>query len=1609
MHQFSKIVSVVIVFSFLFSSLDPNYLMANYLRPPDNKSSGLKSLVSRVMEGKYHPLIAAKEAGSFKENILGPLAILELQNFIKGQGLKIDQKNVKYTVISKGESNIGLAIKSKDKNLFFTLPNVKAKEIWDYLQMTTSISEKKEMTYEELPEGGRIEEPGSSEYNKTGDWGKNRPEINFDLCTNCKRCVMVCPDEGMVMDSEGKILGVDKEYCKSCALCAEECLAKPQKAIKMVDKAKLAPRQVEVSSALIGKHIEVIGKEVELVKELLREKGEILPSLDNDILQIEFKPEIAGQPALLATFIKKGKGWSLIVQPKKTVLVYGLNVENDHLAQELRSAGYEVIRETDEQKLTELLNSSNIGLVVSARNIELKKRREIFNNYGLLSISPDRFVDSGDRVLDNVLTKFITAEKEEKFFAPGHRMCSGCAAPIITKNIMELAVKSGIEPIVGLATGCLEVSTTIFPQTTWKGSAIHVAFENLGAVLSGLDLAIKAGRKTGRITKNLMPIGFGGDGSGYDIGLQAESGWLERGHAGLLVIYDNGAYMNTGVQRSGATPFAALTTTTPAGKEEQRKNLMEIVKAHGKNVYVATVSPSHLPDFNRKVKKALEHAKKGPAVIIAYSSCPPGQRISSEQALKIAGLAVDTDVWPLYEYEDGFLKITYQPKEKKTIIDWLKVQGRFKHLFGKEGEIKKEFLNLVQQYQEYIEDWQTEIKDQDTLTRQKENLAIEIIKKIKGIEKPDEKLVRLLLPKINVELLDLYKGGKIEEILTKTQFWLSEIERRIAEEQPKKMPVKKEVKSKKIPFSINRANAIHNIKQLKGNTVGVVWFGRGGQGAVTTAEIFSESAKVLGFFSEAFPQFGPERTGAPVKAFNKIKGGKIREHSALTQLDISVVLDVSLMKSNDYLNGLRGDGVVIVNTKLTPQELRDQYKIKGRKIYTVDASGISPKFINTPMLGALLKSLNHFGLKLEVNELMAYVEGRFAYRYGEGLGKDNREIVEKAFSETNEEEAAIGWRAGAETPSITENEIEKILKALEGEVWSGNEAAAYAIKGLNPAVASMYPITPSTKVAEMISEFAAKGEIDTEITPTDSEHTAISVCVAAAQSGVGLVVDVTSSQGLVIKQEIMPIAAMTRSPILMIVASRAISGNINIHGDVSDVMFSKDAAGWITLFARNPQEAYDKTIIGGALALKMRLPVMVVYMGFETSHTKSLVSALTEEEIKKVVGEANLRPNLLEDKITVGPLDLQDYYLEHRVGLSEVISGSAVKIKELFEDFEKISGRKYQPISGYKLEDAELVLVSLAFSTAETAEETVDELRAGGIKAGLLNIEAFRPFPAEAIAEALKGKKVAAVLDRSDSLGGQTGPLFTEITTALEGLNTLERPLLIDYVMGLGGRDINTKDISELYEDMLLIESMKFKDENNLGFVAEIISESVILQRMIGKLVNIHLERLIRHNLLSMNKEAIVKEMSEYKTELIGCLQNMNYIKFLGLRSYRGVREEYKETATKRELLKILELERARRSLEKADNDGKRHDNLIKKFFANLDSSANLTKLVSITAGLMFIAGAMFNPELRNNLLQILGLAGSGAIGMFVYKKEGLERGIFTNKNLFNKLSFISL
>ncbi|HOK70751.1 MAG TPA: pyruvate ferredoxin oxidoreductase [Bacillota bacterium] len=369
---------------------------------------------------------------------------------------------------------------------------------------------------------------------------------------------------------------------------------------------------------------------------------------------------------------------------------------------------------------------------------------------------------------------------------------------------------------------------------------------------------------------------------------------------------------------------------------------------------------------------------------------------------------------------------------------------------------------------------------------------------------------------------------------------------------------------------------------------------------------------------------------------------------------------------------------------------------------------------------------------------------------------------------------------------------------------TGNEAVAEAMRQINPDVVAAYPITPQTEIVQIFSSFVANGKVDTEFVTVESEHSAMSATVGASAAG-ARAMTATSANGLAFMWEVVYIAAAMRLPIVMPVVNRALSGPLNIHCDHSDTMGARDS-GWIQIFSENAQEAYDNTIQALRIAenSNVLLPVMVTMDGFIISHAMEVMEILEDEKVREFIGEYVPENPLLDvdNPVTIGPIDLQDWNFEHKRQQAEAMRNAKPVILEVAKDYAKLTGREYGLFEEYRMEDAEVAVVVLG-STAGTAKAVVDELRADGVRAGLLKIRVFRPFPAEEIAEALKDVKAVAVMDRSDSFNAVGGPVFGDVRSALYDVEN--GPRIVDYIYGIGGRDVTPVHIRTVYADLAKI------------------------------------------------------------------------------------------------------------------------------------------------------------------------------------------------------------
>ncbi|MCQ2749601.1 MAG: pyruvate ferredoxin oxidoreductase [Clostridia bacterium] len=366
---------------------------------------------------------------------------------------------------------------------------------------------------------------------------------------------------------------------------------------------------------------------------------------------------------------------------------------------------------------------------------------------------------------------------------------------------------------------------------------------------------------------------------------------------------------------------------------------------------------------------------------------------------------------------------------------------------------------------------------------------------------------------------------------------------------------------------------------------------------------------------------------------------------------------------------------------------------------------------------------------------------------------------------------------------------------------SGNEAVATAMRQINPDVVAAFPITPSTEVPQYFSSFVNNGKVTTEFIPVESEHSAMSACIGASAAG-ARAMTATSSNGMSLMWEMLYIAAGARLPIVLNLINRAVSAPLNIHNDHSDSMGARDA-GWIQLYAESNQEAYDNMLMCNRIAEdpSVMLPIMNCQDGFITSHGIEAIDLVDDEDVKKFVGEYNPESYLLKDgePMASGPLSLPTHTFEQKRSQAEAMKRAAKVIEKVTKEFGDMTGRYYGNIECYNMGDAERAVV-LINSTAGTAKYVCDRLREKGEKVGVVKIRVFRPFPLDDIVTALRTCKAVAVLDKTDSCNGAGGPLFTEVRSAL--YNEIVKPDIVNYIYGIGGRDVKTSDIEKVFEDL---------------------------------------------------------------------------------------------------------------------------------------------------------------------------------------------------------------
>ncbi len=380
---------------------------------------------------------------------------------------------------------------------------------------------------------------------------------------------------------------------------------------------------------------------------------------------------------------------------------------------------------------------------------------------------------------------------------------------------------------------------------------------------------------------------------------------------------------------------------------------------------------------------------------------------------------------------------------------------------------------------------------------------------------------------------------------------------------------------------------------------------------------------------------------------------------------------------------------------------------------------------------------------------------------------------------------------------------------------TGNEAMAEAMRQINPDVVAAYPITPATEIVQLFSKFVNDGLVDTEFVPVESEHSACSACVGASASGVRVMTS-TSSQGLALMHEILFIAAGLRLPIAICLVNRSLSRPINIHCDHSDTMASRDA-GWLQIYTENAQEAYDTTIQIVKIAEQALLPGIVSTDAFIISHGMERVELIDDKEVPKFLGERKLNYSLLDvdNPITLGPLDLQDYFFEHKRSEIDAMDNVLPIIEKVQKEFGDKFGRYYPIVDEYKMDDAEVAILVMG-STGGTAKVAVERMREKGKKVGLIRARVYRPFPKDAMTKALSKVKVVGVMDRSDTMSTLGGHLYNDARSIL--YKSDKQPLMKNYIYGLGGRDISIEEIESIYGQLFDIQKSGEVDKDIVYF-----------------------------------------------------------------------------------------------------------------------------------------------------------------------------------------------
>lgn len=1375
--------------------------------------------------------------------------------------------------------------------------------------------------WEEVTPGAVIREQFTSRGNITGLWAKNVAVIDPDKCNVCQQCGVWCPEDAIKFNPlTGKMDLVDYDYCKGCGICDFVCPPE-QGAIRMIDEHDVKAAHANAFHGINARRLEVNGDyikgEVDNISRLPRDEYRIVyqdtsgkHSLSGErLVQVLHTPgagETGRRPSLYTYSSQDGKQWRKIIRPLANILVYGMSEQDRELAAGIQAEGYRVLAlpasgdQTDNraqasfEKAGVAVNSGTtlesmiedadtaVDAVVTAHYscITTNQDKLIMDRIGVLR-APYLPTHVRDGNLENIISRVEAkmpepeVEKDDKLLAlirdkegdigSGHRLCTGCvvgtAFNLIVRTMKEMdpefkAVHSG-------ATGCAEVATTIYPDTSWP-SYLHTTFGGLGANLEGLNAAYRYLYKRGLIKKQIKFFGWAGDGGTYDIGLQALSGFLERGLASdsVYVCYDNGAYMNTGIQRSSATPLGSATSTSPVGKvvhgkPQFRKDLEHVAGAH-RGVYVGRVSPSHQIDFINKIRKAIAH--DGPSLIVCYSNCTTGHRTETDLTAEQSRLAVECGYWPLFEIEDGETRLSQPPpsvynprtseENKVRLIDWLKSEGRFAMHFDRQGnfishEHEMEFREAERQL---LADWR-QLQAEDRLTGKKDRLMESLTDYLKehnarrlkevtsktnpfglgeytqaylddlswldeeGNPKPflkrvlqnvrlrlDPEAYKLKDPDLNEKLYAIFS----EEYRTFTRD-LEMLRKQHLEKQAAASRAAQLIEdvSANSRLSMDEQEKQINRAVIGGRPLPGRIFARAGDGGVTAAKMFAGLIREIGLFGKAAPDYGPERRGAPVGTNFVLSGKELRTQASFDQLVFTVVVN-----PNDdgwpiaqWRDAVIDGGTIILNTQLPAQEARRQYRIPETKnVVCIDATGIR-KERKVPETVTLLAGV------------LKALAGTGVMVPEEYLGEKWKKILTKEFADKANAEKLVQANMAAlwDTYHVAQ------ISNAEGSAPAARESVQTEGFGKSPpaqlltgseAVAEVWrQINPGVFAMFPITPSTEVGQTFSQfwadgVVDTEFIHTESehsSFMVIIAAATAGVrAVTSTASQGMLLGKEGGPLAATMRLPVVVNVGAREVNAPLNIHAGHVDFYQFRDD-GWMHFLVRNAQEAYDFAIIAQKAAEKAMLPAFINQDGFIVTHNKDMLDTLSDEQVQEFVGEYDPEFSILKTGGTYNPVALQDYYSEHARSMSESQKAAPGIIDEVLAEFAELSGREYRRINDYKTGEAEVVVVTMG-STEGTAMDAVDELREEGLKVGLLALKAFRPFPADEIRELLADVGTIIVMDRANSHGAELTPLAIEVQSAVR-----RRVLSLEY--GRGGRNTPLQLVKDIYRLGLLLNS----------------------------------------------------------------------------------------------------------------------------------------------------------------------------------------------------------